>query len=89
MQHWYENTEHSIPLLVEVPQDFFEDDGTNFKINQKIKHMKEFCSFIADQNPDNTKQKAKYTKKPGTNFVEIRMRTIETIGRTFSWNQTF
>ena len=71
-------------IFHEVPQDFFEDDGTNFKINEKIKEdMKEFCSFIADQNPDNTKQKAKYAKKPGTNFVERRTRTVESTGRSF------
>ena len=51
--------------------------------------MKEFCSFIADQDPDNTKQKAKYTKKPRTNSVKRRTRTIESIGRTFSRSQTF
>ena len=51
--------------------------------------MKEFCSFIADQNPDNIKQKAKYTKKLGANFVERRTRTIQSIGRTFSRSKTF
>ena len=45
-------------------QDFGDEDETNHEIDEINKeYMNKYCTFIADQKPQNTKHTTKYDKQ--------------------------